>query len=182
MGELDIDIAVAPNATAYDADYPTRSTELYCNVMHNILQDCDDSGQWWISDDVTSTTRKALIAAWIHDNTEAVFDYAAAAIEDHRNEDPISITEPTGSTPVAIPPEIYFNEVVKAELWRMYASFQRTLYIIYYMWKTEEDPLLLKEKLQELLIAWPLHDITVELNEDMGQQFKVYPSWKNADL
>ena len=61
------------------------------------------------------------------------------------------------------------------------ADCYKMMFMIYYMWKTEEDPLLLKEKLQELLVAWPLQDIAIDLNDETGTQLKVYPQWKNLE-
>ena len=180
MAHTKVEITTAPNSTAYDASYPTRSTELYCNQVHNVLQDLDDAGDWWISDRVPSATTQNDIETWVHDTIEDVFDYAAQAIEDHRAEDEISITKPTKTS--ISEPTVWLYNLYTPWMWKHYADCMRYMYLIYYMWKTENDPLLLKEKLQELLIAWPLQDTTIELNEDMGQQFKVYPSWKSAEL
>jgi len=180
LGKIKIEPAVSPNATAYDSSYPTRSTELYCNVMHNLLQDMDDQGDFWAVDGVMETGVRSAVYEWWHDTIEEVFDYADTAISDHRTPQTISISKPT-KTSVTLPTITVYPEY-EVRMWDHYAYCMKMMYLIYYMWKTETDPLLLKEKLQELLVAWPLHDITVELNEDMGQQFKVYPSWKSAEL
>lgn len=180
MATFTFEISGSPHATAYDADNPTRSTENYSNAMHNILQDMDDNGSWQFSDNIPSSGYRTAERAYCFGVAEDVFDYAEQAIENHRAEEEISITKPI-VTSLVTPPEMGCTEH-NVMLAKVYDQGMRMLFLIYYMWKTETDPLLLKEKLQELLIAWPLLETTVELADDLGQQFKIYPSWKNADL
>ena len=171
----------APHATAYDADYPTRSTENYSHQLHEILQDMEDAaGIWYIQDDyVNSSTDLGVLSGYVHDMIEEVFDYAEGAIDTYRATGTPVLSKPTKTT-VTIQTSLYTDWA--KTLMECYASCMKVCYLVYYMWKTEEDPLLLKEKLQELLVAWPLLDTTIELQNDMGQSFKVYPSWKNCDL
>jgi hypothetical protein len=168
-----------PHATAYDEDYPTRSTENYSHALHEILQDQEDDG-WIITDHVLDFSGMSTVIGSIHDMIEDVFDYAAAAITGYRSSGDPGLTKPTKTslTQPGLRSYYRFAEITV----KTYAECMKMLYLIYYMWETEEDPLLLKEKLQQLLIAWPLLDTTIELSSELGQQFKVYPSWKNADL
>lgn len=180
MSFTKMEITTAPNGTAYASDNPTRSTELYCNQVHNVLQDMDDAGDWYMRDDAYGPSVRDACATYVHEIVEDVYDYAASAIEDHRAEDPIGLTKPTTTT-LTKPTGTYYPLLDEIK-WRVYTEAFKIMFFIYYMWKTEEDPLLIKEKLRELLVAWPLLDTTIELASDLGQQFKVYPSWKNADL
>jgi len=171
----------APHATPYDADYPTRSTENYSHALHDILQDMEDAtGEWYLSDGVTSSAELNLFMERVHDNIETVFNYAEGAIDTYRATGTATLTAPAWDD-LLLPYYRFYPEVHMLGL-NNYNECMKMMYFIYYMWKTEEDPLLLKEKLQELLIAWPLLDTTIELSSELGQQFKVYPSWKNADL
>jgi hypothetical protein len=172
---------VAPNATSYDEDYPTRSTENYSHALHEILQDMEDAaGAWYFFDGtVDSATRDAYLQR-IHAMTEDVFDYAEGAIDTYRD-GALELAAPAWNTIVA--PNIgVLHPKLQEQMFKHYDGCMKVCFFIYYMWKTEEDPLLIKEKLQELLIAWPLLDTTIELSSELGQQFKIYPSWKNADL
>lgn len=171
---------VAPHVTAYDEDYPTRSTENYSHELHEILQDMEDAGPWYLNDGVINSTQRTTFMEWIHDAIEVVFDYAEGAIDSYRSSGSPTLSKPLFND-IADPPLFAYREF-NLLCWKTYQECIKTMYFIYYMWKTEEDPLLLQEKLRELLIAWPLLDTTIELNSDLGQSFKVYPSWKNADL
>lgn len=180
MSSITFTISASPHGTAYDVDHPTRSTENYSHAMQSLLEDLSDASPWKIADGIPSSGFKSNERAYLFGVAEDVFDYAEQAINDHRAEETISITKPI-VTSIATPPEMY-DSAANANLTNAYNSGMKMLWLIYYMWKTEEDPLLLKEKLQELLIAWPLQETTIELADDLGQQFKIYPSWKNADL
>ena len=171
---------VAPHATAYDEDYPTRSTENYSHALHEVLQDMEDATNWYLSDQVPATAVRNSIIQKIHDMVEAVFDYAEDAIEGWRATQTPGLSKPTWESIDAPLINVYSKfALIEYQVW---SDCIKKMYMIYYMWETEEDPLLFKEKLQELLIAWPLLDTTIELNSELGQEFKVYPSWKNADL
>jgi hypothetical protein len=139
----------------------------------------DASGNWYLTDGIPSSTDSTWLQVWIRDQIKVVFDYAESAIDTYRSTGTPTLAEPT-STELSPPSTIY--QQFQTIQFRTMLECYKTMYFIYYMWKTEEDPLLLKEKLQELLIAWPLLDTTIELSSELGQQFKVYPSWKNADL
>ena len=171
----------APHATAYDSDYPTRSNENYAHNLHEILQDMEDAtGTWTLTDSWLSTADRNTHVGNLFAMIEDVFDYAEGAIDTYRSSGTPTLAVPT-STTVQNPQNWRYKWLFEREA-QTYLECTKVVFFIYYMWKTEEDPLLLKEKLQELLIAWPLLDTTIELQNDMGQSFKVYPSWKNADL
>jgi len=172
----------APHATAYDEDYPTRSTENYAHSLHDILQDMEDAaGTWYLTDQNIAAADMQWYEQYIlHANIKTVFEYAEGAIDTYRSTGTPTLVEPAwddlaGHTTGKYP------EMNRLQ-WENYRDCMKMMYFIYYMWKTEEDPLLLKEKLQELLVAWPLLDTTIELNTETGQSLKFYPSWKNVDL
>lgn len=170
---------VAPHATPYDSDYPTRSTENYSHALHEIIQDMEDNG-FLVASEVLTGAEKTTLKEWIHDAIEAVFDYAEGAIDTYRDTGTPVLLEPTATSIAS--PTLGAYPITSERQWSLWTECMKVMYFVYYMWKTETDPLLLKEKLQQLLIAWPLLDTTIELNSELGQEFKVYPSWKNADL
>lgn len=171
---------ILPHATPYDEAYPTRSMENYSHALHEILQDMEDAGgSWYLTDGNVSSTTQALHTGWIHDMIEDVFDYAASAIEQHRLGFPPGLAKPT-KTLVRTPGECVYP-LIQAKHYDCYIACMQMCYKIYYMWETEEDPLLLKEKLTELLISWPLTDTEIFLNEEAGQSLRVIPAWKNVD-
>jgi len=170
----------APHATAYDSDYPTRSTENYSHALHDVLQDMEDAG-FKVADGSLLSAERTNLKNAIHDSIEGVFDYAEDAIQGWRASSDPGLTKPSVATTTLT---WYYTNVqwINEFYLKLHAETYRMKYLIYYMWETEVDPLLLKEKLQELLIAWPLTDLTVELNTEAGQEMKVYPSWKNVDI
>jgi hypothetical protein len=171
----------APHATAYDSDYPTRSTENYAHNLHTILQDMEDAGgTWTLSDGLTNnTTRDSYLADWMG-MIEDVWDYAEGAIDTYRATGTPTLSKPTVST--IAKPVMGSYEKLNRKSFDLWISCHKVMWAIYYMWKTEDDPLLLKEKLQELLVAWPLTDTEVILNEEGGQSLHVHPAWKNVDI
>jgi len=180
MGYTTVDVT-APHGTAYDEDYPTRSTENYAHSLHNILQDMEDAaGDWYLTDGYPSTAHTTAFLENLHDNIEVVFDYADSAITEHRAEESITLSKPVYDDlswgVIGLYP-VYAKAVLDN-----YKECMQMMYKIYYMWKTEEDPLLLKEKLQELLVAWPLTDTEITLNEEGGQTMRITPAWKNVDI
>lgn len=182
MGATNLVIDVNPNATAYDEDYPTRSTELLNHQLHEMLVDMNDAtGDWRLEDGLvnSSTTRQAYLE-WIHDLIEDVFDYAEGAIDTYRTSGTPTLSHPA-YTDLPLPHLTGYPHRIQ-EQYKLYQEGMKIMYFIYYMWKTETDPLLLKEKLQELLIAWPLMDTTIDLQTESGQTIRMYPSWKNVDL
>lgn len=180
MGYVDLSVSVAPHATAYDEDYPTRNTEQYSNVLHNILQDMDDQGNWWLDDGVPSAGYIATPAERIHDMIEDVFDYAALGIANYRATGNPNLSKPT-YTSVGRPGVVVYPDVRQAE-WRVYCECLKMMYRIYYLWETEEDPLRIKDYIRDMLIAWPLQDVEIQLNEEAGKSLRVYPVWKDADI
>ena len=65
---------------------------------------------------------------------------------------------------------------------KVMAECYKMMYRIYYLWETEEDPLRIKDYIRDMLLAWPLHDIEIQLNEEAGKSLRVYPVWKDADI
>ena len=172
----------APHATAYDPDYPTRSTENYSHAMHELLEELENTGDsWYIQNDLPKANYMDTFAGYYHDAIEAVYDYAEGAIDTYRSSGTPTLTKPTAISPITKPSTAYYPSLIEKGF-AVYTECLKVCYFIYYMWKTEEDPLLFKEKLRELLLAWPLTDLTVELNTEAGQEMKIYPSWKNVDL
>lgn len=173
-------VVTAPHATPYDATYPTRSTENYAHALHEILQDMEDVS-WDISDENITTTDIENFTYYWNGMMNHVFDYAAQAIDEHRDEVTITIAEPEYDD-MSIP-----HAYIKFNPWYLkfcdvWIDCMKMKWKIFYMWKTESDPLLLKEKLTELLIAWPLTDTEITLNEEGGQSMRIVPAWKNVDL
>jgi len=171
----------APHATAYDSDWPTRSTENYSHTLHDILQDMEDEGTWYLTDETPATSDINTICTYIHDVINDVFDYCEGAIDTYRSTGTPTLSEPTVTSPIAKPGFRLYPQI-NSRLLQLYAEGMKICYFVYYMWKTEEDPLLLKEKLQELLVAWPLTDTQITLNEEGGQTLRVTPAWKNVDI
>jgi len=173
-------VVTAPHATSYDADYPTRSVENYAHALHDILQDMEDAGPWYLGDEIPSTAENLTIRTRMWDMVKAVFDYADTAITGWRASETPGLTEPTATL---LEKPVTVKYVLTGQIqWQLWADCMKMLYKIYYMWATEEDPLLLKEKLQELLLAWPLTDMEISLNDTMGQSLRVVPAWKNVDI
>lgn len=180
MSYINMIVDVAPNATAYDEDYPTRSTELYNHTLHELLVDMDDGGSWYLNDKCPSSSEWASYRETACAVIEDVFDYADLAITTHRTPGTPALSKPAHSS---LPgPIVFIYDIFNEAYTKLYTEAYKFMWFIYYMWMTEEDPLLLKEKLQELLIAWPLMDTTIDLQTESGQTIRMYPSWKSVDL
>ena len=180
MSYIDLSVA-APHATPYDSEYPTRSTENYSHALHTVLKNMDDYGSWFLSDGCIATGHHVSLKTDVRTMIKVVFDYAAGAIETYRENGTPTLSEPT----VAMLGGLSFQNAlpfVAEKAVQLWINCYTMLYKIYYMWKTEDDPLLLKEKLQELLVAWPLTDTEITLNEEGGQTLKIVPAWKNIDI
>lgn len=169
-----------PHATPYDSEHPTRSTENYSHALHDILQDMEDAGPWYIFDGVPVSQQITNMKAQVFIMLEAVFDYAAGAIETYRETGTATLAKPSyvNLTPL----DLIYTPAFGAINAKLYVECASMMWKVYYMWKTEEDPLLLKEKLQELLVAWPLTDTEIILSEEGGQTLKIVPAWKNVDI
>ena len=127
----------APHATAYDEDYPTRSTENYAHSLHNILQDMEDAtGGWYLHDGYPSAAHITAIEAWIRDAVKVVFDYAESAIEEHRAEQTITLSEP--STTEFDPPPNYLYPVFQEIELKLETECYKTMYLIYYLWNLKK--------------------------------------------
>lgn len=180
MAFIEIGTVASPHATPYDEDYPTRSTENLNHALHTILKAMDTQGAWYLVDNYPTSSDLATFVTWIRGMVKDVFDYADSAITNHRLDLPPGLSEPTTGMFTAFTGKKYstwMTEVIRTNVECMAMAYK-----IYYMWMTEEDPLLLKEKLREILLAWPLTDMEINLGDDMGQQLKIIPVWKNIDL
>lgn len=167
-----------PNATAYDEAYPTRSTELYSHALHNIIQDMDDNA-WILDDGKPSSTQMASIELFINTCLEAVYDYAANALTNFRDHGTPDVVKPTTALlgySGYLASYTWGNRSLYQIYWRCYSA----IWAIYFLWKFE-DPIRLKEYIRDLLLAWPLNDVTVELNTEAGQNMRVYPSWAGIE-
>jgi len=166
-------VVTAPTGTTYDSENPTQGTEELNMTLHAILQDMEDAG-FLLNDGTIEAGHWTTLENWIVSQLDIVFDYAAQAIEDHRNEDPISITIPTASKLAAHTYNAYYPSV-NAFSMNFLTDCYKMLFMIYYMWKTETDPLRLKDYIRDMLLAWPLQDITLDLSDDGGNQIRVHP-------
>jgi hypothetical protein len=182
MGYTTLTLDVTPNATAYDANYPTRSTELLNHQLHEMIEDMDlAAGVWYLSDNSFTSSEWITLRNSLYNNIKEVFDYADLAITNYRATGSPGLSLPLAAD-IALPSYTNVYPHFQPALLRHYHDCMAMKFKIYYMWMTEEDPLLLKEKLQELLIAWPLMDTTIDLQTESGQTIRMYPSWKNVDL
>lgn len=168
----------APTLSAYDPDNPTQATEELNLQLHNILQDMETAG-WYLEDmridDTDLTNWKSVSFGMMQD----VFSYAADAIASFR-----STGDPDLAAPLA-------GDISNWTAWAssplvgraldLWISCMKIKHLIYYMWETEEDPLRVKDYIRDLLISWPLTDLTVELKDEGGSELKIYPSWKNLE-
>jgi len=170
----------APTLSAYDPDNPTQATEELNLALHNILKDMDDAtGTWWLSDGVMTTGQSAPHRASVVAMIGAVFDYCEGAISTYRDTGTATLTRPINTT-IPTPyvsgcpgPDDILNQV--------YIQCQKVCHFVYYLWKTETDPLRVKDFIRDMLMAWPLQDIAIDLNDETGTQLKVYPQWKNLE-
>lgn len=179
MGAFTISVA-APHATAYDSNNPTRSTENLNHELHEVLQDMEDNS-FIVTDNCPTSTVRSNWLDYMYNNIEEVWDYANDAITNYRTSGSPALAKPT-KTKIGAPNQFINYPWLYKIASDLYIRATQTLFFIYYMWESEEDPLLLKEKLQELLIAWPLMDTTIDLQTESGQTIRMYPSWKNVDL
>lgn len=169
----------APTGTTYDSENPTQGTEELNMTLHAILQDMEDAN-FVLNDDCIPAGHWTTIENWMVAEIDKLFDYAAQAIEDYRAEDPISITIPTssmfaGHTYAAQYPS--FNKFQFTFL----ASLYKMAFLIYYLWKTETDPARVKDYIRDMLLAWPLQDIAINLKDEGGSDLRVYPQWNNLE-
>ena len=170
----------APTLSAYDPDNPTQATEELNLALHNILQDMDDaSGTWYLTDNAPSNAESVAIRTSVNACYEVVFNYAESAIASFRVPETIVLAKPAYNDLPAIPSGAYFP--ILQLMHRVHAQCLKGMWFIYYMWKTEEDPLRIKDYIRDMLMAWPLQDIAIDLNDETGTQLKVYPQWKNLE-
>lgn len=165
--------------TSYDEDYPTRSTENLNWNLHSMLMDMQDAGPWWLNDNNPDTTDCNTIRQAIYDNIKVVFDYAALAITTYRATGTPAIAEP--AVGALGRPVLRVYEAAQGVQWQIQALCFQKMYMIYYLWKTEDDPLLIKEYMRDLLNSWPLMDTTIQLSDETGQSFRVFPAWNNIE-
>ena len=171
---------VAPTLSEYDPDNPTQATEELNLALHNILQDMEDAtGTWYLTDGVPTAADAAFFFGYVHDVIEDVFDYAKGAIETYRSTGTPTLAKPTKTTISNF--SVIWYPLWSAEAFKVYAEGLKMCYLIYYMWKTETDPLRVKDYIRDMLLAWPLQDIAIDLNDETGTSLKIYPQWKNLE-
>ncbi len=169
----------APHVTGYDSTEPTRQTELLNATINGIIEDMEDAG-WSIADHNLPSTDVVSIASNIHDMIEDVFDYAKSGITNFRATGDPNLSKPLYTS---IPrPSLRSRWRQQLIQWNVYQQCIAMMYRIYYLWETEEDPLRIKDYIRDMLLAWPLHDIEIQLNEEAGKSLRVYPVWKDADI
>jgi len=169
----------APTLSAYDPDNPTQATEELNLQLHNVLQDMEDSG-WKLDDDKLVGGAWTTIESNIFTALKVVHDYAALAITNYRDHGTPDIAVPTTASLSALNYNGDYAFVAKFQLtlWKQCYSM---LLAIYYLWQTEEDPLRIKDYIRDMLMAWPLQDIAIDLNDETGTSLKIYPQWKNLE-
>lgn len=168
----------SPSAAGYDEDYPTRNQELLADELLRLLNDCSDAS-FRFFDGINTEVQNPQWAEWIHDTTEIVRKYAEEAIADYRAQDPIGIAEPTWET---IPWILWTVPPMQDSFMKHWVRCNTALHVIYYMWKSEVDPLRIRDYLIDTLLTVPLNDVTVDLKEDSGAQIKVYPTFQTVDV
>lgn len=168
----------APTLSAYDPDNPTQATEELNIQLHNILQDMEDAG-FYIAENRMDTTALQGARSAMRDMTKNVFDYAKSAIHNYRDTGDPNLSEPV-YTGVTAPVYTQYHAAAIAQ-WQHYATCIKIMYMIYYLWETEDDPLLLKEYIRSMLLAWPLQDIQINLADDSGSQLKIFPAWRHIE-
>lgn len=176
MAYIDLAIDPSPSGEGYDDSLPTQNNELLAAQIHNTLEDMDDSGTWYISNDDLSTNDKNAIASALYDNMEVVFNYAKTAITNFRATGSPGIAKPVAYS-VLTRPLYSWNKTAQKIQWENYNTCLRMMWAIWYMWGTETDPLRIKDYIRDMLVAWPLMDTTISLKDEGGSELKIYPSW-----
>lgn len=167
------------HVTPYDEDYPTRSTENLNWNLHAQLVNMEDAGPWYMTDQSPSNAERNNLIDWMAGNIERVFEYAQLAVSTYKATGTPAIAEPALND-FQYPSYRQYSRLYDMQF-KIFMDCWKVEYMIYYLWKTEDDPLLIKEYLRDLLNAWPLMDTTIELSDETGQSFRVYPSWKNIE-
>lgn len=170
---------VSPSGTAYDGDFPTRSTELFSSESHRILESMGAAG-FKFSDDLVNDT--FAIDAFIinlttmHQNTSL---YIAAAIASARLDPPIP---PAFPTKVEIP---YFISTGWAILDKqLMAEYCRCFFLgclVCHLAQVTDDPTALEHLADKILAAWPTIDTEIELGDETGNVLRIFPAWNNID-
>ena len=180
MANISLIIDPSPDVTPYDEEYPTRSTELLSAQLHNILVDMNDGGPWSLDDGIPNTSQRAATSDRIILMVGDLFDYAQAGIVNYRDHGSPDLARPASGL-ISLPRSSIPYKILREMEWGTYRICYEKAFLIYYMWETEEDPLLIKEYLRSLLSSWPLQDTTIELSDQTGQAFRVYPAWNNIE-
>ena len=167
-----------PDATAYDASYPTRSTELYSNECHQILATMSSNG-FLFDDGIPEGADRDNILANIRDMVSDVTVYATAAITNFRDHGSPDLLPPDENT-ITLPLISYYREPQQLLL-SLYAKSISVCWTLYYLWCTEEDPLRIKDYIRDMLLAYPLNDLTIALNEEGGSSIRIFPSWNEIE-
>lgn len=168
----------APTLSAYDPDNPTQATEELNIQLHNIIQDMEDAG-FYLSDNVPSTADRTTILGYMRGNIQAVYTYAKNAISSFRSTGDPDISAPT--TGLLTAPTLVQHFIFQREQLEIYLQCWKALWVIYYLWDSEEDPLRIKDYIRDMLLAWPLQDIQINLADDSGSQMKIFPAWRGLE-
>lgn len=169
----------APTGTTYDSENPTQGTEELNMTLHAILQDMEDAGAWLLTDERPDATQRTAFLSDVFSMVDEVFDYAEGAISTYRDTGTATLAAPTSST-INPPGTNVYPELTK-QAYQVWVSCTKIVFLIYYMWKTETDPLRVKDFIRDMLLAWPLQDVAINLKDEGGSELKVFPAWNNLD-
>lgn len=178
MASYTLDISPAPSLEAYDSENPTQATEEINLALHNILVDMETAG-WKLVDGIPDSSSIQTALYYCFGVINAVFDYAATAIENFRDEEPPGLSEPLTTT-LTLPGASDYPELSRLMM-EAWIQGNKALYTIYYLWETELDPLRIKDFIRDMLLAWPLLDTTIELKDEGGSALRVFPQWRNLE-
>jgi len=177
MSYIQLDIA-SPTLSAYDPDNPTQATEELNLALHKTLADMD-SALWYLTDGRPSASNTLALRQETRTMIKVVFDYAKAAIVNYEDHGTPDLTEPVYTL---LPAWTLLAEPrLLAHFEKLNIECMKKLYWIYYLWETESDPMRIKGYIRDMLMAWPLQDIAIDLNDETGTSLKIYPQWKNLE-
>lgn len=166
-----------PDATAYDASYPSRSTELFSAESHQILASMS-ANTFNVEDGLPNTAELATVIGNVNQMIQDVFDYAALGITNFRDHESPDL--PLPSTVVTSPIEVNYKEIQKFLIGH-YRACVKVAYFIYYLWETENDPLRIGDYMREALLNWPIQESAISLNDETGLALKVFPAWNQIE-
>jgi hypothetical protein len=167
MAKFQFDLALAPSLSAYDSDNPTQATEELSIALHNYLAALD-TANYQVCDGIPDYSVTGAVLENIRGNTEAVFTYAKTAIEGWRESETPGIETPDSND--------LYTPTTTGYAWldAIQISHYNFCYkVLFTIW--------IKDYIRDMLLAWPLQDISIDLAEDSGSQLRIYPTWKNLE-